>query len=107
MITMTDKAAKAARLFILGSDTPDAGLRIAITGGGCSGFTYNLSLETNPASDDTIVEHGRVRIILDSASAPLLEGVTIDFAESLESSGFTFVNPNATSSCGCGKSFSA
>lgn len=107
MITMTDKAAKAARLFILGSDTPDAGLRIAITGGGCSGFTYNLSLETSPASDDTVVEHGKVRIILDPASAPLLDGVTIDFTESLESSGFTFVNPNASASCGCGKSFSA
>ena len=107
MITMTDKAAKVAKLFIMGSDTPDAALRIAITGGGCSGFTYNLSLESNPTADDTIVEHGKVRIVLDSASAPLLDGVTIDFAESLESSGFTFINPNASASCGCGKSFSA
>lgn len=107
MITMTDKAAKAASLFIKGSDTPDGGLRIAITGGGCSGFTYNLSLETEPTAEDTIVEHGKVKVFLDPASAPLLNGVTIDFVETLESSGFTFINPNASASCGCGKSFSA
>lgn len=107
MITMTDKAAKAARLFIMGSDTPHAALRIAITGGGCSGFTYQLSLEPSPSSDDTVVEHGKVRIVLDPTSAPLLDGVTIDFTETLESSGFSFINPNASASCGCGKSFSA
>jgi iron-sulfur cluster assembly accessory protein len=107
MITMTDKAAKAAALFIKGSDMPAGGLRIAITGGGCSGYTYNLSIEPDAADGDTVVEHGKVRVFLDPASAPLLEGVTIDFAESLESSGFTFINPNASASCGCGKSFSA
>lgn len=107
MINITDKAAKAASLFIKGSDTPNGGLRIAITGGGCSGYTYNLSIEAEAASDDTVVEHGRIKVFLDPASAPLLDGTTIDFAESLEGSGFTFINPNASASCGCGKSFSA
>jgi iron-sulfur cluster assembly accessory protein len=107
MITITDKAAKAARLFIMGSDTPTGGLRLAITGGGCSGYSYEMAIEAAPAADDTVVESGKVKVFLDPASAPLLDGVTIDFEETLEKSGFTFVNPNASASCGCGKSFSA
>ncbi len=110
MITITDKAAKAARLFIMGSDTPTGGLRLAITGGGCSGYSYDMSIEAAPADDDTVViadSAGKVKVFLDPASAPLLEGVIIDFEETLESSGFVFTNPNATASCGCGKSFSA
>ncbi|MGM0594471.1 MAG: HesB/IscA family protein [Pseudomonadota bacterium] len=107
MIDMTDKAAKAAALFIKGSDNPTGGLRIAITGGGCSGYTYNLSIEASANSEDTVVEHGKIKVFLDPASAPLLDGTTIDFAESIEGSGFTFTNPNASASCGCGKSFSA
>jgi iron-sulfur cluster assembly protein len=66
-----------------------------------------MSIEAQPAADDTVVESGKVKIFLDPASAPLLTGVTIDFKETLESSGFTFINPNASASCGCGKSFSA
>lgn len=107
MITMTDKAARAAALFIKGSDTPSGGLRIAITGGGCSGYTYNLTIEAEAADDDTVIEHGKIKVFLDPASAPLLDGTTIDFTESLDGSGFTFINPNASASCGCGKSFSA
>lgn len=107
MITITDKAAKAARLFIMGSDTPGGGLRLAITGGGCSGFSYEMAIEAAPAADDTVVDSGKVKIFLDPTSAPLLDGVTIDFKETLESTGFVFTNPNASASCGCGKSFSA
>ncbi len=107
MITITDKAVKAARLFIMGSDTPTGGLRLAITGGGCSGYSYDMSIEAAPADDDTVVQSGKVKVFLDPASAPLLEGGIIDFEETLESSGFVFTNPNATVSCGCGKSFSA
>ncbi len=107
MITITEKAAKAAKLFIMGSDTPSGGLRLAISGGGCSGYSYEMSIEAAPAADDTIVDGGKVQIFLDPTSAPLLDGVTIDFEETLEKCGFTFVNPNATASCGCGKSFSA
>ena len=107
MITITDKAAKAAKLFIMGSDTPTGGLRLAITGGGCSGYSYEMSIEETAAADDTVVESGKVKIFLDPSSAPLLDGVIIDFKETLESTGFVFTNPNATASCGCGKSFSA
>lgn len=107
MITITEKATKAAALFIKGSDKPTGALRLAITGGGCSGFQYEMSIEDGPAADDTIVDAGRFQVLIDPASAPLLQGVEIDFKETLESSGFTFINPNATASCGCGSSFSA
>lgn len=107
MITITDKAAKAAYLFIKGSDKPAGGLRLAITGGGCSGYSYAMSIDEAPAADDTVVDGGKVKIFLDPVSAPLLDGVIIDFKETLESTGFVFTNPNASASCGCGKSFSA
>lgn len=106
MITLTEKAAKAARRFIRGSETKAEGLRLAVSGGGCSGFQYNMALEEAPGADDTIVEALGVKVFLDPASAQLLQGVTVDFVDSLTESGFTFHNPNASASCGCGKSFS-
>ncbi len=107
MITLTEKAAKAVSRFIRGSATPQAALRLRITGGGCAGFSYEMALEESPSAEDTVVEVGRFKLVIDPTSAPLLEGVTIDFKDTLASSGFTFQNPNATSSCGCGTSFSA
>lgn len=107
MITLTENAVKAVTRFVKGNDTPVAGLRVMITGGGCSGFQYGLRLEEKAGDDDTIVECGSVKILVDPISAPLLTGITIDFVESVEGSGFKFENPNATSSCACGSSFSA
>lgn len=107
MITLTEKATKAVSRFIRGSATPDASLRLQITGGGCSGLSYEMSLVEAPEADDTIVEAGRFKVVIDPQSAPLVEGCTIDFYDNLSGSGFTFENPNASSSCGCGKSFSA
>jgi iron-sulfur cluster assembly accessory protein len=107
MITVTERAAKAARRFIRGNDTPAKALRLAVTGGGCSGFQYEMKLENDPALGDTVVEAHGVQIHLDPASAQMLSGVTVDFVDTLAESGFTFHNPNASSTCGCGKSFSA
>ncbi len=107
MITLTPKALSAVENFINGSATPVAGLRIAISGGGCSGFQYGMSLEEKAADDDVVVECGPVKLLVDPFSAPLLSGVTVDFVDSLNGSGFKFENPNATSSCACGSSFSA
>lgn len=107
MITLTERAAKAARRFIRGSDAPATALRLAVSGGGCSGFQYDMSLAAAPTADDTVVEAHGVQVLLDPASAQLLQGVTVDFVDTLTESGFTFHNPNATASCGCGKSFSA
>ena len=107
MITLTPNAISAVNKFIKGSASPVAGLRIAISGGGCSGFQYGMSLEEAKSEDDTVLEFGAVTLLVDPLSAPLLEGVTIDFVDSLNGSGFKFDNPNASAKCACGSSFSA
>ena len=107
MITLTPSALAAVERFIQGTNEPVAGLRIAIAGGGCAGFQYGMSLEQSRNDDDTVLEYGKVSVLVDPLSAPLLEGVTVDFVDSLTGSGFKFDNPNASSSCACGSSFSA
>lgn len=106
MLTLTPKAATAIRRFIKGASAPTAGLRIAISGGGCSGFQYGMKLEEARQEDDLVLDLEGITLLVDPISAPLLQGVTVDFYDSLTGSGFKFDNPNATSSCGCGSSFS-
>ena len=105
MITMTDSAKSAVTRFISSTDKPVAGLRIRVEGGGCSGLKYSLKLEESGAEGDQQLDCGGITLLIDDTSAPLLAGVTMDFVESMEGSGFTFVNPNASHSCSCGKSF--
>lgn len=107
MITLTANAVKAVSRFVQGSETPVAGLRVSVTGGGCSGFQYAMQLEAQAGPDDTVVDYDEVKVFIDPASAPLLQGVTLDFVDSIEGAGFKFENPNAKASCGCGSSFSA
>ncbi len=107
MITLTPNAISAVGRFIKGTNEPVAGLRIAIAGGGCAGFQYGMTLEPRRNDDDIVLEYDKVTVLVDPLSAPLLEGVTIDFVESFTGSGFKFENPNASSSCACGSSFSA
>jgi iron-sulfur cluster assembly protein len=107
MLTLTASAEKAIGRFIRGSETPVAGLRISVTGGGCSGLQYALALEEAAKADDTVVDCNGVSIFIDPLSVPMLKGVTVDFLDSMDGSGFKFTNPNAAGSCGCGKSFSA
>lgn len=107
MLTLTPSALKAVSRFIKGSADPVAGLRISVTGGGCSGLQYALALEAAAQADDAIVDCGAVKIFVDPSSAPKLAGVTVDFKDSMAGNGFTFENPNASQQCGCGKSFSA
>lgn len=106
MLSLTENAQKAVGSFIQKAQEPVSGLRVSVTGGGCSGFQYGMALETEARADDTVVEFGTIKVFVDPESAPLLDGVTIDFLDSLEGSGFKFDNPNATNSCGCGSSFS-
>lgn len=105
MITLTDSAKSAVTRFISSTDKPVAGLRIRVEGGGCSGLKYSLKLEESSEAGDRQVDCGGITLLIDDASAPLLDGVTMDFVDGMEGSGFTFVNPNASNSCGCGKSF--
>lgn len=107
MITLTENAQKAISRFIKGAESPVEGLRISVTGGGCSGMQYGMALEEAAKTDDTVVEVGSLKIFIDPLSAPMLNGVTVDFLDSMEGSGFKFENPNASASCGCGNSFSA
>lgn len=87
-----------------GADAPKA-LRVAVEGGGCSGFQYDIRLD-DPADDDMVLEGAGQRVVVDATSLPFLENAVIDFTEELIGARFTIQNPNASSSCGCGVSFS-
>jgi iron-sulfur cluster assembly accessory protein len=106
MITLTENAIQAVGRFISSSDKPSGGLRIEVTDGGCSGMSYGLRLEEAETPADTIIDCGEVKVFVDPLSMPKLDGMTIDFVDSLEGSGFKFTNPNAVKSCACGSSFS-
>jgi iron-sulfur cluster assembly protein len=83
------------------------GLRVSVQPGGCSGFKYSLLIEDKPADDDTVLPQGGYNLFVDPFSMQYLNGVIIDYVTSMQGSGFTFKNPNATGGCGCGSSFSA
>ncbi len=106
MITLTETAIHAVARFIASSETPQAGLRIEVTDGGCSGLQYGLKLETQALENDEILEYQGFKVFIDANSLPVLTGMTVDFVDSLEGSGFKFTNPNAVKSCACGTSFS-
>lgn len=106
MITFTDSAVSAVRRFIDSSAKPILGLRIKVDGGGCSGMQYGMQLEENLSVGDEVLEFPGIKVLVDAQSAPLLTGVTVDFIDGLDGTGFKFENPNAAGSCGCGKSFS-
>jgi iron-sulfur cluster assembly accessory protein len=81
-------------------------LRVAVDGGGCSGFQYDIKLEEQIMTDDTVLKKGEAKVVIDALSLQFLGGATIDFSEELIGARFIIDNPNATSSCGCGTSFS-
>ena len=94
-----------ARLAEIGASGQGQALRVAVEGGGCSGFQYEIKLD-QPAADDLVLESEGERVVVDSVSLPFLAGATIDFSEELIGARFVTENPNASSSCGCGVSFS-
>jgi iron-sulfur cluster assembly protein len=108
-VTLTDAAAAEVQKFIAAEQVPveTAGLRVSVLPGGCSGFKYSLNIEERPLEDDMVQEINGVRVLVDGFSAQYLNGVTIDYVSSMQGSGFTFNNPNATGGCGCGSSFTA
>jgi iron-sulfur cluster assembly protein len=108
-VTISEKAAGEIRRVITEKSMPESTvLRVGIAAGGCSGFSYKLGFDekTDEAADHVTEQHG-IRVAIDKKSALYLDGTTIDFYEGLEKRGFTFDNPNAVKSCGCGSSFSA
>lgn len=109
LMSLTDRAAQEVAKFMTTENVPaeTAGLRVSVLPGGCSGFKYSLNIEERALEDDIIFEINNTRVFVDGFSAQYLNGVTIDYTSSMQGSGFTFNNPNATGGCGCGTSFTA
>lgn len=89
-----------------GKSPTETRLRMAIQGGGCSGFQYHLTFEEEEKESDIVEEFGEIKTIIDSMTYMYTEGIVIDYIDGLEASGFKIINPAATGHCGCGKSFS-
>lgn len=106
-IIFTDNAARRVKTLIEEEDNAALMLRVFISGGGCSGFQYGFTFDDERAADDTVLEKMGVVVLVDPMSYQYLIGAEIDYRESLEGSQFVIRNPNVTSTCGCGSSFSA
>ena len=106
MIALTDKAAENVKRLAAQDDEARV-LRVAVEGGGCSGFQYAIGFDTGAEPDDLEVESHGVRVVVDPISLPSLAGSTIDYSDGLIGAGFRFDNPNVASSCGCNSSFQA
>jgi iron-sulfur cluster assembly protein/iron-sulfur cluster insertion protein len=110
VITLTDTAATKVKELLEAEGATDLALRVAVRPGGCSGFSYEMFFDGDFAADDQRATFGQndtqVQVVVDQASAQLLEGATLDYKDGLNQAGFAITNPNATRTCGCGQSFS-
>jgi len=105
-VTLSDSAARKVADLLAQEGTDDLALRVAVRAGGCSGYSYEMFFDSEIASDDILEEQRGVKVVVDSESAELLKGSTLDYADGLQGAGFHVSNPNATRTCGCGSSFS-
>jgi len=105
-LIFTDSAANKVKELILEEGNPELKLRVFVTGGGCSGFQYGFTFDEVANEDDTVMEKNGVTLLIDPMSFQYLVGAEIDYIEGLQGSQFVIKNPNATSTCGCGSSFS-
>ena len=106
MITISPTAEGKIRE-LMQEEKGTVGLRVFVKGGGCHGYQYGMAFESAMGEDDTVLEKGDVKVIMDSQSAPLLQGAEVDYVDSVQGSGFSIKNPQAKTTCGCGSSFSA
>ena len=108
MIALTDTATTKVRELLDAEDQPELSLRVAVRPGGCSGYSYEMFFDSEKAADDIEATYaeGSVRVVVDPASAQLLDGASLDYKDGLQGAGFTINNPNAQRTCGCGQSFS-
>jgi iron-sulfur cluster assembly accessory protein len=106
-IEVTPAAREQVLQIMARQQKPDSALRVYVQGGGCSGLTYGMTFDHQESGDEVAFRDGGLLVVVDHASAPLLDGLKVDFLTGLEASGFKISNPNAKSTCSCGKSFSA
>ena len=104
-VNLTEAAASMVGNLLVQKNVPDHGLRIFVSGGGCSGMQYGMALEAEARPYDHVIQHDGVKIFIDPTSMMYLEGATVDYEDNLMGGGFRIDNPNAVSSCGCGHSF--
>ena len=104
-VRLTPAAVRRIGELVAAEGNPDLMLRLAVSGGGCSGFQYGFSFDDTRNEDDALFERDGVRLVVDQTSLELLVGAEVDFVEELVGASFQVRNPNATSSCGCGSSF--
>ena len=105
-LVFTDSAANKVKQLIDEEGNPELKLRVFVTGGGCSGFQYGFTFDETVSEDDTAMQKGGVTLLIDPMSLQYLAGAEIDYQESIEGAQFVIKNPNASSTCGCGSSFS-
>src|SRR2546427_7087595 len=105
MIALTEKAAVEVKGLLAKENLDGYGLRVSVSGGGCSGMSYKLVFEKEVGQGDRVFEQHGVKVIVDPKSYLYLNGTTLDYTDGLNGTGFTFTNPNATGTCGCGSSF--
>jgi len=106
-LIITDSAVDRIKSLLVKEGKPEAGLRLYISGGGCAGMSYGMSIDDSVSNDDAVVRTKGVKVVVDKLSLIYLRGSKIDYVENLQSSGFQIDNPNAAASCGCGLSFKA
>jgi len=106
-LSMTKAAAERVQALVKAEGNDALMLRLAVSGGGCSGFSYGFSLDADATGDDHVYQFHGAKLVIDEASLDLLKGAEIDYVRDLMASSFRINNPNATSTCGCGTSFSA
>lgn len=104
-IVVTEKAVKQVNSLMKDQELVDHHLRIGVSGGGCSGLEYYLAFDSDIDDADEVNEFNGLKVVVDHMSVPYLDGATLDYSTDLMNSGFVFSNPNATRTCGCGKSF--
>ncbi|HWK54290.1 MAG TPA: iron-sulfur cluster insertion protein ErpA [Hyphomicrobiales bacterium] len=104
-MTLTESAARKVNALLTEEGNPQLSLRVYVTGGGCSGFQYGFSFDENINDDDTVVSHDGARLLVDSLSIQYLAGASVDYEEGLQGARFSVHNPMASTTCGCGMSF--
>lgn len=106
VLKLTEQAIRQVKAILARENLEGHGLRVGVTGGGCSGFSYGLDFENQPRPGDTVLEMDGVKVYIDDASVGYLKGTVIDYVSGLNETGFKFLNPNVKATCGCGTSFS-